>query len=183
MAVTIRDKYFEWLVNIVTQDRFDKNISFNKLFTQLHDTQFTYSLPLDRNRAYDGRDLRYRFTSEYGCPDRMLDDLPRICSVLEMMIALSVRCEEAIMGDPMYGDRTAQWFWLMVGNLGLAGCYDSNYDAAYVTGVLTDFLTRNYGPDGKGGLFHVRDCEFDMSRVEIWHQLLRYLDTVAGYDI
>ena len=100
-----------------------------------------------------------------------------------MMIALSIRCEEAIMGVPMYGDRTRQWFWSMIASLGLNACYDSRYDENYVTDVLTRFQNREYEPDGKGGLFTIKNCEFDVSKVQIWHQMLRYLDDMTLCDI
>jgi hypothetical protein len=179
LAVRLTDKYFDWLVDIVAVD----NKSFTKLFAQLHEIPFTYSIPLDRNRAFDGRDLRYRFTCDYNCPDYALDSLPSICSVFEMMIALSVRCEEYIADDPTYGNRTAQWFWRMISSLGLNGMYDSNYDQAYVQSVITRFLNREYSPDGRGGLFAIKNCEFDPRTVQIWHQMLRYLDDILLRDI
>ena len=179
MAVRLTDKYFEWLTDKVV---IDKN-SFNKLFAQLHEIPFVYSIPLDRNRAFDGRDLRYRFTCDYGCRDDALDSLPSICSVLEMMIALSIRCEEYIMCDPLYGDRTAQWFWRMVSSLGLNDMYDSNYDQDYVRDVVARFLNREYSPDGRGGLFIIKNCELDLRTVQIWHQMLRYLNDITLCDI
>ena len=81
-------------------------------------------IPMDGNRAEDGIDLRYRFGHEQHYSDAMvasfLDDRP--CSVLEMMIALSIRCEEHIMDDPDVGNRTGQWFWSMIASLGSGPC-------------------------------------------------------------
>ena len=183
MAVKLTDKYFEWLVDIVARDRFSEQTSYTKLFTHLHNTAFVYSLTLDRNRALDGRDLRYRFSRRFGCDESALDDLPCICSVFEMMVALSIRCEEYIMDDPAYGDRTSQWFWRMISSLGLAGEYNSRYDENHVNQILHRFLDREYDADGTGGLFYIKDCRTDLRRIEIWDQLTIYLSTIAICDI
>ena len=103
-----------------------------------------------------------------------LDDSP--CSVLEMMTALAVRCEEHIMTDPDVGNRTGQWFWQMITNLGLGDMTDSKFDRKYVDLVIQRFLDRTYEPDGKGGLFTIEHCPYDLRTVEIWYQLCWYLD-------
>lgn len=48
--------------------------------------------------------------------------------MLEMMIALAIRCEETIMDDPRYGNRTKQWFWNMMKSLGLSYMNDDCFD-------------------------------------------------------
>jgi hypothetical protein len=97
-----------------------------------------------------------------------------------MMVALAVRCEEDMMYDPDYGDRTAQWFWGMVRSLGLGGMMDSVYDPDRVEAVIQRFLNRDYEPNGKGGLFTLRHAPFDARKVDIWYQLCWYLDELAG---
>jgi hypothetical protein len=96
-----------------------------------------------------------------------------------MMTALAVRCEETIMDDALFGNRTGQWFWGMIHNLGLSPMTDSNFDKEYVDEVITRFLNREYEPNGKGGLFTVRHCNRDMRTVEIWCQLSWYLDSIT----
>jgi hypothetical protein len=96
-----------------------------------------------------------------------------------MMVFLAIRCEETIMDDPGIGDRTRQWFWNMVINLGLGSMTDDNYDKQLVTNVLERFLNREYEPDGTGGLFVVSDRDCDLRDVEIWHQLCWYLDSIT----
>lgn len=178
MYKRIDDEYFEWLVNLVCGQRYSKPI-YQKLLMRLHSTEFRYSIRRDRNRADDGENLRYRFAlfHNYDVPTTMAD-LARPCSVLEMMIALAIRCEEQIADDTTYGDRTAQWFWNMVVNMGLGGMVDSMYDEEYVGVTLHRFLSRKYEPDGRGGLFRIRDCPDDMRKEEIWRQALWYLNTV-----
>lgn len=145
---------------------------------RLHDTRFVYSIPRDENRARDGIDLRYRFALLHDTPS-LVQYLEGPCSVLEMMIALAIRCEENIMDDPKVGDRTGQWFWGMIVNLGLGAMTDNRFDRQFVDEVVQRFLDRDYEPNGKGGLFTVRNCKYDLRTVEIWYQLNYYLDTIT----
>ena len=171
---SIEERYFDWLCDIVCNDRFAKGISYRNLLGCLHDIEFVYSIPKDENRAADGVDLRYRF-----CFDDAERYLRGPCSVLEMMIALAIRCEETIMDDPKMGNRTAQWFWGMIVNLGLGSMTDELFNGEYVTETIFKFLYHKYEPDGRGGLFTIRDCDCDLREVEIWHQLCWYLDSIT----
>lgn len=170
--------YFEWLFDLVCKNRYSNQISYRKLLMQLHDTEFTYQIPKDENRAEDGINLRYRFALDHGFSD-LSNYLVGPCSVLEMLIALSIRCEESIMDNPNIGNRTGQWFWGMIVNLGLGSMIDNNFDKVFVEKVVGRFLDRQYGPDGDGGLFTIRNCNVDLRGVEIWYQLCWYLDTIT----
>ena len=83
------------------------------------------------------------------------------------------------MDDPEKGDRTGQWFWRMVTNLGLGGMTDTRYDKNEVTYILNRFLRREYDRDGRGGLFTVKDPPTDLRKVEIWYQLWWSLDDIS----
>lgn len=168
------NSYFNWLYETVCENRFSEEVSYKKLLTQLHNTEFRYTLLMDDNRSEDGLCLRDRFANDYDIPniDRYLQGP---CSVLEMMVALAIRCEESTMDDPKYGDRTGQWFWQMIGNLGLGAMKDVRYDKIFVRGVLDKFLDRKYDRDGRGGLFHIKNCDTDLRDIEIWNQMWWYM--------
>ena len=170
--------YFDWMYNLVCRNRYSKNISFKKVFSYLNDTKFTYSIRMDLNRAKDGTELRRRYANEFKIAN-IYDRICGPCSVLEMMIALAIRCEETIMDDENFGDRTDQWFWDMMKNLGLGHMDDDEFDEEYVSDVITRFLNRDYEPNGRGGLFFVRNCDIDLRDVEIWIQMLWYLDNIT----
>lgn len=177
----INNEYFDWLVHVVSDDRYSGPITYNRLLMTLHDTEFKYSIPMDRNRFEDGIDLRYRFSIEHDYDYAEIQEyLDGPCSVLEMMVALSIRCED-IMDDPAIGNRIGQWFWGMNNSLGLGTMYDDNFSRVYVEKTLKRFLDRDYASDGKGGLFTIKHCEEDLRDVEIWHQLCWYLDSIMGY--
>ena len=176
----IDNEYFSWLYNIVAGRRFAKGISYTKVLFQLHDTEFRWTIPKDKNRAGDGIELRRRYSMEMGFdPDYFDDYLDGPCSIFEMMVALAIRCEETIMDDPSKGDRTSHWFWEMLTSLGLGSMDNSRYDPEYVDDVTERFLSRDYDPNGCGGLFTIRNCKFDLRETEIWIQLLWYLDTIT----
>lgn len=174
----IENDYFEWMVDLVCEGRFAKPNSYRKLLRYLHDVEFVYIIPNDADRADDGISLRHRFALRCGDYDYVADCLDGPCSVLEMMVALAIRCEETIMDDPKIGDRTGQWFWKMVVNLGLGSMSDNRFDLDYVEFVIDRFLNREYEPDGRGGLFTVRNCDYDFRDLKIWNQLNYYLDTM-----
>lgn len=179
--VNIENDYFNWLYEIVCKDRkIPKRLSYRKLLMYLHNVDFTYSIPMDRNRERDGFRMRDRYIDEVGCSNGLMDDiLDKPCSVLEMMLALSIRCEETIMDNTEYGDRTSQWFWGMIGSMGLNSMTDTNFDRNYVKEVVEKFLDRDYEPNGKGGLFTIYNYERDLRDVEIWCQLNWYLNSIS----
>ena len=176
-ADTLSNEYFEWLNSIVAHKHCPKELSYRKLLIALHGMEFKYSIQKDKNRATDGLDLRCRFFLECNYDERE-ECLTGPCSVLEMMVALALKCEE-IMDNTMIGNRTGQWFWGMVVNLGLGAMTDSRFDRDYVTDTINRFLARDYQPDGEGGLFRVRHCDADLRRVEIWWQMCWYLDSIS----
>ena len=180
----IVDRYFEWICKLIQGVEYTKGYSYHKLLVRLFYTDFNYTVAMDANREEDGIDLRYRFAREelYSQSQAAycLDDRP--CSVLEMMVALSLRCEEHIMDDPDKGNRTGQWFWGMIDSLGLRAMYDENYIENYVNRKICNFLNRRYQKNGKGGLFTLKENHKDMRCAEIWYQMCWYLAEMDFYE-
>ena len=175
----VLNEYFDWMCKLVSDKQYIGDRSYRKLLSKLHNIPFIYTIDMDGNRAADGIDLRYRFGYERNYEDYIiasfLDDKP--CSVLEMIVALALRCE-TIMEDPDYGDRTGEWFWGMIESLGLESMDDTNFNRDYVDDVIDIFLSRGYGRDGRGGLFTIKHPKRDLRTVEIWYQMNWYLDSI-----
>lgn len=169
----VEDEYFEWLVELISGGR----TCYRKLLMFLHDVEFRWSVANDGNRAEDGLSLRFRFADQYH-DKRATLYLNRPCSVLEMMVALAIRCEERIMDDPDIGDRTSHWFWVMVRNLGLENMRNDTFSKIVAGDIIERFLDRNYAPNGKGGLFVIDNCRYDLRFFEIWYQMCWYLDSI-----
>lgn len=175
----INNAYFEWMYDLVCKDRFGNDISYRKLLMRLHSIEFIYTIRKDKSRAEDGTNLRYRFPYESMGIDDIVRYIDSPCSVLEMILALAIRCEETIMDNPHYGDRTGQWFWTMITSLGLGSMEDSRFDRNYVDDVIYKFLNHQYEPNGKGSLFTIRNCKDDLRNVEIWCQMCWFLDSIT----
>lgn len=176
------NRYFDWMYDLVCDRRYIGRLSYRKLFTFLYDKSFQFTIDLDGNRADDGIDLRYRFGVNCGYSQNViatyLDD--KECSVLEMLVALAIRCEENIMDDPNSGNRTCQWFWSMIRNLGLGFMTDAKFNKREADDIVERFLNHEYERNGEGGLFTVKHTIHDMRTTEIWNQAMWYLDEVIG---
>lgn len=171
-------EYFDWMYSLVC-NKYSK-LSYRKLLRFLHSIEFTYIICRDKNRAMDGINFRYHFGRENGYSnetiDEYLDTKSRPCSILEMMIALAVRIEDQFMDDYSFGNRTGQWFWNMIVNLGLGNMCDNRFDLEYSEDVISRFLKRQYSPNGEGGLFVLKSPPEDMRDIEIWYQAMWYLN-------
>lgn len=176
----LNNEYFEWMYQLVCNEKYSKRLSYRKLLSHLHSIEFVYIIGMDSNRAEDGIDLRYRFGYERQYERSIiatyLDN--QSCSVLEMLTALAIRCEEHIMDDPDVGNRTGQWFWNMIVNLGLGSMNDAKHNKDYVDGVISRFMNREYKRNGEGGLFTVEHCKHDLRTAEIWYQMCWHLDDI-----
>ena len=167
-----RGEYFNYLAEKVSGGK----MGYVLLLTYLFDTEFTwsYKIPTDENRAKDGKFLRDRYANETG--DFLLySDKIEPCNILEMLVALSIRIEEDIMGEP--GDEHPdRWFWWMIQNLNLFEASDLCFDENFVKITLDTWLNRDYAADGRGGLFPLRHPTKDQRLVSIWDQLNAYLN-------
>ena len=173
----IEQDYYEWLGSKIIDD--ESNVKYDSLISHLYDVEFEPTLDMDINRAEDGKGLRRRYSIERDIPKHifMLDlDRDQPSSMLEMMVALALRCEDTIMTDDEYGDRTGIWFWNMIDSLGLVDMKDSIFDVRYVDMVLDRFMDRQYKRNGEGGLFTIDGLNRDMRNIEIWYQMCWYLD-------
>ena len=163
--------YYTWLTSLVGMQH------HTKLLQELYLTPFIWKLPMDQNRADDGLELRYRYGYSIGMSKEDRDHLMQIrpCSVLEVMAALALRCEEEYMhsGD----DTTTQrWFYHMIASLGLIGMNDVKFDTAYVQEKLNKMMERDFLPNGLGSLFFIPNYTEDLRNVDMWYQMLAFLN-------
>ena len=91
-----------------------------------------------------------------------------------MLIALAQRLEfETALSK--WEKSTAQWFWVLINNLGLDTFTDENFDMEAVQEKVQIFLDRKYEKNGEGGLFPLKNPKEDQRRIEIWYQMSAYL--------
>lgn len=164
-----QDLYFKWL-----GDKVSCNGARRKLIRQLYFMDFKYKIPKDVNRLGDGLNLRKTFEDESGVTAAE----GRPVSVLEVLVALSKRLAEDILGDPDNTGLTARWFWRMVDNLGLTKYIGGKYDkktAFVVSGIVERWMGREFTPRGKGSPFPLKTASEDQRKVEIWTQMMNYI--------
>ena len=171
-------QYFDWLYERVCGKWEPRSLSFHRLLPFLFNEPFCPPCEMDACRAEDGLNLRFRFAQESNIPyPKMLRNFGGAgCSILEMMVALAIRIEEHIMEDASAGNRVGQWFWNMVVSLGMAAMDDARFDERRASFIIERFNHRDYQPNGAGGLFTLSHPTEDMRTLDIWYQLMGYLN-------
>ena len=189
----IRHAYFMYLCDLVGLNGWDNNMNLDMknghmtyflLANALHSKDFIPIVMNDDNRAAWGMNLRKNFASyssafdNYECIDRPF------CSFLEMFVALAINIDQDIMASPYDDlDRSADWFWVMMHNLGFDEFVDTHWDGKaciFVDEKLNDLNKRNIGEDGSGGIFPLRNPQKDQRTTEIWYQMNAFF--VENYD-
>lgn len=170
----MKNKYFRFLCDLVKRDGFSNR---SRLLKNLHELKFYSLVPNDDNRAEDGKQLREIFCEREGLQALSLSRLGD-CSVLEMLIGLAYRLEDDSL-DSYWEKSAANWFWILIDNIGLSWCTDSallepgnSGDVRTKIGILLD---RTYRSDGEGGLFPLRYPKHNQREVEIWYQMSAYI--------
>ena len=164
--------YYQWLLEKI--DGFKEPFyNYSLLLKELHSIPFEWSIDRDGNRAIDGEQLRWEFMDEHNIPDIFYKDGIG-CSVLEMLVSLSVRCDLEIMG--VSGENLiARWFWIMIDNLDLMRCSDDHFSGEYVRQQVKIWLNRVFDRNGNGSPFPLKRAKYDQRKVEIWAQMCGYL--------
>ena len=162
-----RARYFEWLISKV-----DSGMRFRRLYGFLFDIEFRwdFTIELDGDRAEKGKSLRLLYFDETGRRSAM-EGIP--CTVLEMMVALSLDMEN-IMGEPG-NDHPERWFSQMIDNLGLSMMDNYHFDQERVIASVGRWLGRDYDKNGNHGLFPLKTFRHDQRRVPIWEQACAYM--------
>lgn len=137
------------------------------LFKQLMTVEFIWHVPLDANLLPCVRRFRDKMGRDYDGPTGRP-------SVLEIFVTLAVECEDKIMHNDDFGNRTCQWFWMMLHNLGVNIYDDAHYNnrtAEEIDDKIQTFLDRTYDYYGEGGIFTCNHPYYDMRSAPLWEQL------------
>ena len=170
------DGYFDWLCDLVRVD--EQTLHWYEVLWILQNTDFVVVHPMDENRVGDALDLRMEYwdgRAKIGLVER------ESASVLEVLIALARRGERDIMHDPDLGDRSSDWFWIMIFNLGLDefayyGALDSRKRREKLDEILENFMMRKYDKSGNGSIFRARNFSVNMKKEELWSQMNYFFD-------
>lgn len=168
-----RDRYFDWLVDMVKGDNF-----YISLLTVLYKIPFHASIDsVDHNRRLAGIRLRDRFRNE---THRRFPVPSKPCTFLEMVLALALEMDDKILYEHRFGDRYLDWFWYIIDNMGFSRFTDGEWDMdkeRYVRDRVKKILNHDYATDGVGGMFPVYNHpEADMREIDIWRQAFWWID-------
>ena len=170
------ERYLSWLYSQVASVRTRARARTHwKLFRQLQNTIFVAIVSNDENRIADARDLRYESLDQAEDEQGDRDWMRSPCTMLELLIILS-RAAAFEMDDS-----ASAWFWHFIQVLDLEHFNDREYDnhpdhvQDAVARTLERVIWRTYKPDGRGGLFPLRNPNEDQRDVELWYQLNAYL--------
>ena len=167
----VDERYLAWLCGLIKDNsgRNSKIFRSEKMIRSLFNESFYYYVPNDDNRASEGQALRITYENDTG---RKLDQGSyfKPCSILEMMIALSERMAFQIFNPMKEPDPDVSGcFWEIVDNLKLK----PNQSNAV---IIYDLLKREYMKSGLGGMFPLEDPREDQRAVEIWYQMMAYIN-------
>jgi hypothetical protein len=182
--MTIRDEYFKWLYRQIDKERG----SFRKLCWILYNKPFRWHVPNDDNRAQDGLELRQLFMEENNLDETHIEVkyfLKGECTIFEMLVGLARRIDYQTIDLQTPAIQTAKWFWKLIENLQLDSFRDSTlFDLGSeetIEYIIEKMLDRTYDFNGIGSLFPMkRKPPKDMRKVEIWYQLMLWLDENYG---
>ena len=163
--------YFEWICKLIQTDSVEYS-GYDNLLNVLSTTPFYAVIDRDENRIADGRDLEWMFLYEEGYDEAYWDIFkkdPVTC--LEVLVALARKISTSIAGDISKGDRTADWFWRMIRNLGIYKTTPVN-EIRY---ILENWLNRDFDFNGRGSPFPLQNPPGDERKTEILYQLYAYL--------
>lgn len=182
---SVADGYFMWLWELVGGN-YPEYSDKSTLFYILCNLNFRLCLDEDENRLVDGYDYRYFYSEDVGIPYRFINEKLQFPSTIcEVLLGLASRCNE-IAGDVSKGDRTADFFWRLVKNLGLM-CYTNDYfnqtnwgriveeEAYEIVKICDIWMDRQFKFDGKGSPFPLKNPPGDERNTNLWYQMQAWI--------
>lgn len=171
------EHYLHWLCEHIDNDTLPSTEDrYSLLAEQMHNTEFSWVIDKDENRAETGKYFRVIYANEFGIGINDIPDYP--CSFLEMILGL---CQEAAyLSDLEYKNSISTWFMVLIDNIGLIGFDDDRYttdnmSSDIVDDILEDVMNRKYNSNGVGGFFPMPGTDEDQPEVELWYQLNEYI--------
>ena len=178
------DEYLDWLLTLVNTGlryhklplEYEKRSSMIKI---LFETRWSPLQSDDKLCYMDAIALREDFMERN---DVLEDELHMVdkCTVLELLISLSVKLDEDPILSPQIGCRPGDWFVTMLKNIYLWPCEDETMDEEWsdtsIKQTLDIFVNRKYRDDGRGGnIFITNEPKHqDYTLIGLWKQACMY---------
>lgn len=168
------DAYMKWMLDKIDFKKRNHK-KYGKLLKILNEIEYEFTTLLDENRLSDALNMRNEFLEECcgysyskfdssmvsACPNIVLFG-PHRCSVLEMLVAMSIRCEIEMTGEPGC-DVLGRMFWIAIDNSGLSKFTDDRFDGQFVRKIVRETTNSDIFPFNRSGI--------DKSRVDLWYAM------------
>lgn len=177
IAQALDTDYFHWLCHRVLGTKL-RDAPWDTLDI-LYSATFYPIIKMDENRAEDAKALRKVYLDDTNTsfmdgqiPIHVLNVFTnKACNVLELMISVASRMAfEAQIDDLTDDDSMRVHFWDIYSNL----LHDNDVNS--IEFILNRFITRKYDKNGFGGLFPLHKNTKNQQKVEIWYQMMDYLN-------
>lgn len=176
MRESYRDDYFQWLKSLVGDVHEGK--SYLILLRMLHNREFYWVVPLDENRAEDGKALRIAYSRQFPEEENdIMEALIGPCSMLEFLIGMAERMDDDLWNGR---NRTDKWFWELICNVKFDKMDDENFDimggATYFDVKIDKIARKNYSKTGNAQLFPSFKTSKSRHLREFWVEMTDYLN-------
>lgn len=141
----------------------------------MFNTPFEVKVKNDANRVIQALNMR----KELGYHPRKFEK--DLANCFEIFIILAQNMDD-ILHDLKHGNRTEEWFWLMMKNMGLIFHDNDDFVESDVDTILDMFVHRKYYKNGDGGPFPLKRPLDNMRRVELWYQVNWYVNENFEYE-
>lgn len=158
-------RYFNELVDIVD------GRGYENLLLHMFNTPFYCKVREDGHHLHHCDELRTE------CNAHKSDEY----NVLEFFIMLA-RGMDDIMHDLKHGDRTVDWFWMMMENMHLTQYTNTCYDEEIIDIIINRFLERKFNKNGEGGPFPLKRPLANMKRTDWWYAMNWYINENYNYE-
>lgn len=180
--MTIRDNLSQLYYNWLTTELISVDPSFINVVEILFSRDYVPIMNMDESRKQDGKHLRDQFMAKYeGRSAIILGSSPwdDECSMLEMMIGLSVRMKQEFFfeDDDIFDVNT-----ILFENMLMSLCIKPSSTSEEVNEIIDIFLMRQYDATGRGSLFDLtnKTSDIDWRIPPIWNQMLAWVSTTHG---
>lgn len=179
--MNVEELWDDYLQYLIWRGGLQRMTKYGRLFEILHNIKFTWLIERDDNREDDGVELRDYYDiprSEYSVEESE-EFMDHWCSVLEMLIGLSIRVDDEIIGDPAE-EHPEDFFMEMIKNLGLDIYKGDRYRENDVIKIVKKWMDRKFDRNGNGSPFPVKKDHRDQRKLEIWDQMNSYINENYG---
>lgn len=132
----IKKNYDEYIINKVIDDEL---CIYRSLIKKLFSIEYKYNT-INKDRHDDVIEYRKNYLIDNKINQTDILDKYKV-NVLEVLIVLSIRTEDDTMHDIKYGDRSCQWFWAIISDIGLIKFDDNNYNESEVEKIVFNWMS------------------------------------------